>query len=163
MSVPVELQKRRRDLNERLAALDSQIAVLERKQAEAEDGIEYSELIGRLLKQSADTVDNLRDTFRETAILFYEQQERDKAAGGFDRKPREGEIVAVLDAPKGLETKSVEEMLYVLRSKQNWTWQQIVDWLEAKGVQRPKGGTTWPTSAAYAIHKKGFAPKRAAA
>jgi hypothetical protein len=161
--VPAELQKRRDSLTERLALLDGQIAVLQRKQDESDEEAAYSELLGSLLRQSADTVDHLHDSYRETVVLLYEQQERDKAEGGFDRKPREGQIVVALDAPAGLETKSIEEMLYVLRTKQSWTWQQIVDWLVSKGVKRPKGGSDWHTSAAYAIHKKGFSPTRAAA
>jgi hypothetical protein len=161
---PATLVERREQLRDRVAKLDGRIAGRIKLRDEIEERgdeppFELSEEIGNLLKASADAVEYLNDTFRESTVLLYEQQERDRA-GAF--KTAEGRVADVRsDAPAGLEGKELEEIIFVLRTKHKWTWQAIVDWLVAKGVTKKRGGSNWHTSDVYAIHKKGF--KQAAA
>jgi hypothetical protein len=159
VAIPETLLKRRGELQQRLDLLDAKIASIERKQAEADDPCEYSELLGSLLLQSADVITHLRDVERPTMVLFFEREEREKAQSfgrGASAATKAGVPVVIGDAPAGLEEKSLEEIVYVLRNKQKWTWQSIVDWLVSKGVTKKRGGTNWKTSDVYAIHKKGF-------
>lgn len=163
---PAAWLERKERLEARLAQQELHIARLQRLQDESDDPTAYSEALGRELKASAETVDHLRDLERETVILFFEREERERA-GSFGRyEPKDAGVSkalqAELTAPAGLEDKTLEEIIYVLRTKQKWTWQQIADWLVAHSIKRPKGGSEWHTSAVYAIHKKGFNPRAAA-
>lgn len=159
--MPAGWVARKAQLEERLAKQDARIAarikLRDEIEARGEDAPAHlSEEIGALLKSSADTVEHMKDLDRESVILAFEQEDREKATAFKPREKREGDLAVALDAPAGLESKELEEIVFVLRTKQKWTWQNIVDWLVAKGVTKKRGGSNWHTSDVYAIHKKGF-------
>lgn len=157
------LDRRKADLQERFdreeAMLNTRLKRYEEFEAAGEEiPTDLVLEVSGLLHATARTRDFLKDLERESVVLLHEQIDREASAGFGPRKAREGDLpTEALIAPAGLEEKSIEEIIATLRNKHKWTWQQIVDWLVAKGIKRPKAGDTkWHTSGVYAIHKRGF-------
>jgi hypothetical protein len=136
-------------------AIQTTTAARERLRDDDEDEhVRLSFRLGELLQAAARQSDLLRDLERPSMVLMYENEERAAVQRSIRETP-EGHVVVVPDAPAGLESKSREEIIHVLRSKQKCTWQQIVDFLVSNGVPTAKGGK-WTTSGVYQMHKKGF-------